>query len=96
MKTSWFWLVLVGYLLANGIPHLVFGAAGMPIRSPFGATASTTVNVLWGVSNLVAGSLLLWWRASSEALNLREIAALLVGFWLAVVTYWIWMGQALG
>lgn len=59
------WLVLVSYffggaLLANAIPHVVSGMMGRPFQSPFAKPpgeghSSSTVNVLWGFLNLLAG-----------------------------------------
>lgn len=63
------WLHLVswcfaGAFLANAVPHLVSGVMGRPFQSPFAkppgqGLSSSTVNVLWGFLNLVAGYLLL-------------------------------------
>jgi hypothetical protein len=62
------WLHLVSYflggaLLANVVPHLVSGMMGRPFQTPFAkppgqGLSSSTVNVLWGVFNAVAGYLL--------------------------------------
>lgn len=47
-----------GAFLANTIPHLVYGISGSPFQSPFASPpgqglSSSTVNVLWGMFNLV-------------------------------------------
>lgn len=47
-----------GAFLANTIPHLVNGISGLPFQSPFAkppgeGLSSSTVNVLWGMFNLV-------------------------------------------
>jgi hypothetical protein len=52
-----------GAFLANAIPHLVSGMMGRPFQSPFAkppgeGLSSSTVNVLWGVFNAVAGYVL--------------------------------------
>jgi len=57
---SWFF---GGAFLANGVPHFVSGVKGEPFQSPFAkprgqGLSSSTVNVLWGFLNLVAGYLL--------------------------------------
>lgn len=62
------WLHLVSYFfggafLANAVPHFVSGVRGEPFQSPFAkppgqGLSSSTVNVLWGFFNLVAGYVL--------------------------------------
>jgi hypothetical protein len=59
---SWFfgWLFLV-----NALPHLLSGMMGGPFQSPFAkppgeGLSSSTVNVLWGSSNLAIGYLLVF------------------------------------
>jgi len=52
-----------GLFLTNAIPHFVSGVMGRPFQSPFAkppgeGLSSSTVNVLWGFFNLVAGYLL--------------------------------------
>ncbi len=47
-----------GVFLANAIPHLVNGMSGNPFQSPFATPpgrglSSATVNVLWGMFNLL-------------------------------------------
>lgn len=63
------WLHAISYLfggacLVNAVPHLVAGVMGEPFQSPFAkppgvGLSSATVNVLWGVANLVFAYLLL-------------------------------------
>ncbi len=65
-KTRWYHLLAYffgGAFLANTIPHLVNGVSGNPFQSPFArppgeGLSSATVNVLWGIFNLVVGYLL--------------------------------------
>ena len=65
-KTRWYHLVawfFGGAFLANTIPHLVNGISGSPFQSPFASPpgeglSSATINVLWGVFNLVAAYVL--------------------------------------
>jgi hypothetical protein len=62
------WLSLVSYFfggafLTNAVPHLVSGLMGKPFQSPFAkppgqGLSSSTVNVLWGVLNIVVGYVL--------------------------------------
>jgi len=52
-----------GAFLANTIPHLVNGISGSPFQSPFASPpgqglSSSTVNVLWGMFNLVVAYVL--------------------------------------
>jgi hypothetical protein len=47
-----------GAFLANAVPHFVSGVMGQPFQSPFAkppgkGLSSSTVNVLWGFTNLV-------------------------------------------
>ena len=47
-----------GLFLANTVPHLVNGMSGNPFQSPFASPpgqglSSSTINVLWGMFNLV-------------------------------------------
>ena len=63
------WLQDVSYFfggtaLINAVPHLVSGVRGEAFQSPFAkppgkGLSSATVNVLWGVANLVIAYLLL-------------------------------------
>ncbi len=53
-----------GFFLANAIPHLANGISGRPFQSPFATPpgqglSSSTVNVVWGIFNLVVAYLLL-------------------------------------
>jgi hypothetical protein len=53
-----------GMFLANFIPHFVNGASGSPFQSPFASPpgeglSSSTVNVAWGLVNLLVAYLLL-------------------------------------
>lgn len=53
-----------GAFLANFVPHFMNGVSGHPFQSPFATPpgeglSSSTVNVLWGLFNLVIAYLLL-------------------------------------
>lgn len=62
------WLSLASYFfggafLTNAVPHLVSGVMGKPFQSPFAkppgqGLSSSTVNVVWGVLNIVVGYVL--------------------------------------
>ena len=64
--TRWYHLVawfFGGAFLANTIPHLVSGISGSPFQSPFASPpgqglSSSTVNVLWGMFNLIVAYVL--------------------------------------
>jgi hypothetical protein len=83
------WLHLVSYFfggifLANAIPHLVSGVMGRPFQSPFAkppgkGLSSSTVNVLWGFFNAVAGYLLVVRVGSFELRSTSDVVALGVG-----------------
>ncbi len=54
-----------GMFVANAIPHFVSGMMGRSFQSPFASPSgkglsSSTVNVLWGASNLALGYLLIY------------------------------------
>jgi hypothetical protein len=63
------WLHVVSYFFggaffANAVPHFVSGVRGEPFQSPFAkppgkGLSSSTVNVLWGVLNIVVAYLLI-------------------------------------
>ena len=53
-----------GFFLANFVPHFVQGVSGNSFPSPFAnppgkGLSSPTVNVLWGLANLLIGYILL-------------------------------------
>lgn len=62
------WLSLLSYFfgggfLANAIPHFVSGMMGKPFQTPFAkppgrGLSSSTVNVVWGLFNVVVGYVL--------------------------------------
>jgi hypothetical protein len=81
------WYVLIGALLANGVPHFVAGAAGVTFRSPFGLHTAPKINFGWGLTNFIAATLLVVWRITAQAPHKGEWIALLVGFWLAIILF---------
>jgi hypothetical protein len=53
-----------GAFLLNAVPHIVAGSMGRPFQSPFAkppgeGLSSSTINVIWGIANLVAAYLLI-------------------------------------
>ena len=83
------WLHLVSYFfagtfLANAIPHFVSGIMGRPFQSPFAkppgkGLSSSTVNVLWGFFNAVAGYLLVVPVGNFDLRSISDVLALAVG-----------------
>lgn len=81
------WYFIIGALLANGVPHFVFGAAKKIFRSPFGQRSKPRVNVLWGLSNFAVATMI---AAGLVMLNLYSgysLFAMLLGFWLMMLTF---------
>jgi hypothetical protein len=66
-KMRWYHYVAYffgGAFIANFVPHFVNGISGNPFQSPFATPpgeglSSSTVNVLWGMLNLLVGYLLI-------------------------------------
>jgi hypothetical protein len=83
------WLHLVSYFfggvfLTNAVPHLVSGMMGRPFQSPFAKPpgqgfSSSTVNVLWGFFNAVAGYILVVRVGSFELRSTTDALAVGVG-----------------
>jgi hypothetical protein len=53
-----------GAFLTNALPHFISGVMGRPFQTPFAkphgvGLSSSTVNVLWGIFNLVVGYILI-------------------------------------
>ena len=73
-----------GALLTNAIPHFVSGVMGQPFQSPFArppgqGLSSSTVNVLWGFLNIVAGYVLVCRVGHLDLRDLGEAVALGLG-----------------
>jgi hypothetical protein len=83
------WLHLVSYFfggifLANAIPHFVSGIMGRPFQSPFAkppgeGLSSSTVNVLWGFFNAVAGYFLVVRVGNFDLRSISDVLALAAG-----------------
>jgi hypothetical protein len=81
------WYFVMGSLLGNGVPHFAFGAAGKVFRSPFGQKSTPRTNILWGLSNFIAATII---AIGLAALNLYDgyaLLALLLGFWLMMLMF---------
>lgn len=83
------WLPLLAYLfggmvLANAAPHFVSGMMGRAFQSPFATPhgvglSSSTVNVVWGMANLVLFYLLVIRVGAFDVRNAAHIGALGLG-----------------
>ena len=81
------WYFLIGFLLRNGAPHFAFGAAGKVFRSPFGQKSSPRTNVLWGLSNFVAATVIVVGLATLNLYSDYALLTLLAGFWLMMLMF---------
>jgi hypothetical protein len=81
------WYFILGFLLGNGVPHFVFGAAGKIFRSPFGQRSSPRTNILWGLSNFVAATIISAALITLNLYNSYSLIAMLVGFWLTMLMF---------
>jgi hypothetical protein len=78
---------LGGAFLANAVPHAVSGMMGRPFQSPFAkprgqGLSSSTVNVLWGFFNIVAGYLLVGRVGDFDPKDTGHVVALGAGAFL--------------
>jgi hypothetical protein len=74
-----------GAFLANALPHLGNGLSGHAFQSPFASPpgeglSSSTVNVLWGLFNLVVAYLLVCRVGDFELRRTRHVLLLGAGF----------------
>lgn len=81
------WYFVTGFLLGNGVPHFAFGAAGKVFRSPFGQRSSPRTNILWGLSNFIAATIIVLGLASLNLYDSYSLVALLLGFWLMMLMF---------
>ena len=77
----------MGFLLGNGVPHFAFGAAGKVFRSPFGQRSSPRTNILWGLSNFVAATIIAVALAVLNLYDSYSLVVLLIGFWLTMLMF---------
>ena len=85
--TRWYHFIAYffgGAFLANTIPHLVNGISGRPFQSPFASPpgqglASSTVNVLWGMFNLVVAYVLVTRIGRFELRKTKHVVVLGLG-----------------
>ena len=81
------WYFLMGLLLGNGVPHFAFGAAGKVFRSPFGQRSPPRTNILWGLSNFIAATILGLSLAALGDYDSFSLVALLLEFWLMMLMF---------
>lgn len=70
---------LGGAFVANAVPHVVSGLMGRPFPTPFAkppgkGLSSSTVNVLWGLLNVVIGYLLIFHVGRFDDRSIGDIA----------------------
>lgn len=85
------WYFIIGFLLGNGVPHFVFGAAGKVFRSPFGQKSSPKTNIAWGLSNLLLATIISTVLVGLGMYDIYSLSTLLLGFWLAMLQFGIGM-----
>jgi hypothetical protein len=98
---TWLHLVLYffgGVFLANAVPHFVSGIMGEPFQSPFAkppgkGLSSSTVNVVWGFFNAVAGYLLVVRVGNFDLRSTSDVLALGAGALLISVSMARHFGQ---
>ena len=83
------WILYVSYFfggafLANAIPHFVSGMMGKAFQSPFAkppgqGLSSSTVNVLWGLFNIVVGYVLVFRVGDFSLRDTGDVVALGLG-----------------
>ena len=81
------WYFIIGFLLGNGVPHFVFGAAKKIFRSPFGQRSPPRTNVIWGLFNFVLATIISLGLAALNLYGNCALVALLIGFWLAMLMF---------
>lgn len=81
------WYLLIGFALANGMPHFLFGSSGKIFRTPFGKESSPTMNVGWGLFNFILATALVCWRLVVQPPMISDFVLLLAGFWLVVIMF---------
>jgi hypothetical protein len=78
---------LEGYPWSNTVPHFVSGMMGRPFQTPFAkppgqGLSSSTVNVLWGFANAVAGCFLVVRVGDFDLKSTGDVLALALGILL--------------
>ena len=84
---------LAGLFAANGIPHFIKGITGEKHPTPFGASSSAVVNVLWGSANFILAWALWHYAGLHRPLDHTfryELTFVLGGFILSVLMAYSW------
>jgi hypothetical protein len=73
-----------GAFLTNALPHFISGVMGRPFQTPFAkphgvGLSSSTVNVLWGIFNLVVGYILIRRPGDFDLYSTDHVVALGLG-----------------
>ena len=84
---NWLWLVsnfFGGACLTNSIPHLVSGLTGRSFPTLFSkpvgiGLSSSTVNFLWGWSNVILGYFLIVWVGTFDLRSVPDVLSLSAG-----------------
>jgi cobalamin biosynthesis protein CobD/CbiB len=84
---SLIWYLIIGFLLGNGVPHFVMGRAQKIFRSPFGQKSSPRTNVVWGLANFLAATIIAVLMLLLNLYGIYSLVFLLVGFWLAMLMF---------
>lgn len=85
------WYFVMGFLLANGVPHFIFGRAGKIFRSPFGQRSPPRVNIMWGIANFVIATSVGVGLSYLGLYDAYSLAFVLLGFWLMA----LWFGASI-
>ena len=90
-----------GALLANAVPHFVAGISGSRFQSPFASPpgvgeSSPLVNVLWGMTNLLVGWVLLFGVGEVAIGITRDCLMVFLGALAAAVGLAIHFGSVRG
>ncbi len=81
------WYLVLGFLLGNGVPHFVFGAAGKVFRSPFGQRSPPRTNIVWGLSNIAIATIVSLGLAYFRLYDGYSLIVMLLGFWLMMLMF---------
>ncbi len=87
-----------GLFLTNGIPHFVNGISGRRFPSPFASPpgrgdSRPPVNVLWGLTNFIAGFLLLTAVGNYRFGLSRDSLVVIAGCALAAIVLAVYFGR---
>jgi len=90
-----------GAFLINAVPHFVSGVSGRPFPSPFASPpgqglSSPTVNVLWGIFNLLVAWLLICRVGKFELRRVQHALPVAIGGLLMAVMLARSFGRVLG